>query len=197
MPRLSHAHRMNVHKLAAQQNQQSQPAPTPAVIPQATGGGVPAGGVPAGGVRSDNQLFNRLFGQRQDGGYIADQVIANTMQNRDVLPSPVGYSQPSLSPNIQRRMDLMTASNPVDALRNPPAGPSMARDNGQSIARNQPQGLLVPWTGPGPNPMQNTPTRFGGGGKMPQAPRSPLVPPVVNTPVANPPRSGKLPRGIN
>lgn len=149
----------------------------PQVAPRTTGSPV-VGGQPSGlsGVRADQDLFNRIFGSMQDdGGYVADQVIANAMQNRSVLPSPVSYAQGGLSPNIQRRVSLFSASNPADALRNPPAGPAMARDNGQAISRMTP--LVPPTTG-------SAQSVRGGKSPVPAVPRPTLQQ-----------RPGKMPRG--
>jgi hypothetical protein len=157
------------------------PAPTPAIVPPVTNtGGVMGPQAPVQGVRGDQDLFNRLFGKLQEGGgYVADQTIANTMQNRNILPAPISYTGSGLSPNIQRRADLMSASNPADALRNPPAGPAMARDNGQAIARNTPNMGLFAANRP------NTPSAQGG-----KKPRPPQM-----GPIARPTGGGKMPRG--
>jgi hypothetical protein len=100
------------------------PAPTPAIVPPVTNtGGVMGPQAPVQGVRGDQDLFNRLFGKLQEGGgYVADQTIANTMQNRNILPAPISYTGGGLSPNIQRRADLMSASNPSGVLGGQGAG---------------------------------------------------------------------------
>jgi len=127
-------------------------------------------------------IFNRLFGKEQEGGgYLADPIIAETMANRDVLPAPIDYTGGGVSPQIQRRVDLMQSSNPVDALRNPPTGPAMARDNGQAIARNTPSiGLAQTGVAPARN---SKPAPFAGSatrgqirrGEKPM-PGSPMLP---------------------